>query len=421
MASIQFSFTSSPVGHAKGTWGVSVHLQGSTKRVAYIIKDLTNPSLKHWNRKEQRFLGGTHDDAHNNDVLDSLRAQCEQLQANPRITTPQQFIEALRSGMAPNPVLTLREYLTTLIDKMKNGMNNKRPSRNYQVYVNLLHKLEREGNIIDTPLEEVSNKHFKAFGDFILSLSDKEGRSNYYNLMKLFKQVHTKAYNEELNDNILRYKYADEAPIKDDEEKRPSLTREQYQQFVNLDLSKVTQRGARSEFYKSLYHNFCIFLYEMKMRPVDVLKIKASDIVTVNKKQYIRYIAEKKKNSKERDKITYAPITSKAQEIINQYQGQSSKGYVFPFALNDYDWNLNDAKSWNQWNIRKQSAIEKINRWLKKIAVILGIDFPLVCYTFRHTTLSHACMVENANWGQIALEAATSIDMLQKHYVSNVV
>lgn len=306
---------------------------------------------------------------------------------------------------------------------MRNGTNNKRPSKNYQVYINLLHKLEKEGNIINSPLADVCNKDFIAFSNFLLSLSDDEGRTNYYNLMKLFKQVHTKAYDEELNNNTLRFKYAQHAPVKsdEDEEKRPSLTLEQYAQFVNLDLSKVNQSGVNVEFYKSLYHNFCVFLYEMKMRPVDVLKVHSSNIVTVKGRQYIKYVAEKKKNSTEKDKVTYAPITPKALEIINQYKGQSSKGYLFPFSLNEYDWDYNNATSWNKWNNRKQRAIEMVNQWLKKVAVLLGVNFPLVCYTFRHSTLSHACMADGANWGRIALESATSIEMLQKHYVSNVI
>ena len=186
-------------------------------------------------------------------------------------------------------------------------------------------------------------------------------------------------------------------------------------------MSSTKQSGINVDFYKSLYHNFCVFLYEMKMRPVDALKLHTSNIVTRNGRQYFKYVAEKKKNSKEKNKTTYTPITSKALEIINQYKGQSSKGYIFPFALNAYDWDYSNATSWNKWNNRKQRAIDMVNQWLKKVADVMGIDFPLVCYTFRHSTLSHACMSEGANYMQIALEAATSPDMLLKHYVSNVI
>lgn len=423
MAVINFTFTTSPQGYKAPTLGVVACLKGTDKRKPMRIEGLTSPDYAHWDKKQQRFLGGTQNDVDNNNLLDALRSQCEQLQKNSQITTPQQFIDALRTGVAPKDVVTFGDFLNSLIDEMRNGTNNKRPSKNYQVYINLLHKLEREGNIINVALADVCNKHFIAFSDFILSLPDDEGRTNYYNLMKLFKQVHTKASKRELNQYRLVFPYAEYTPVKDneDEEKRPSLSLEQYAQFVNLDLSKIYQSGINVDFYKSLYHNFCVFLYEMKMRPVDALKLHTSNIVTRNGRQYFKYVAEKKKNSKEKNKTTYTPITSKALEIINQYKGQSSKGYIFPFALNAYDWDYSNATSWNKWNNRKQRAIDMVNQWLKKVADVMGIDFPLVCYTFRHSTLSHACMSEGANYMQIALEAATSPDMLLKHYVSNVI
>lgn len=423
MAKIIYSFTPSPKGRKKGTWAVSVGYKGSTERVPYLIEGLVAPSIEHWNKKEQKFLGGTQNDVDNNKLLDELRSKCDAFLKHSQITTPQQFVDALRTGIASKDVVTFGDYVQSLIDKMRNGTNNKRPSRNYQVYVNLLHKLEKEGTIMNVPLEKINNKHFIAFGKFILSLTDDEGRTNYLNIMKLFKQVHTKACKEELNYNALCYPYADYAPTKldEDEEKRNSLSLDEYNRFVNIDLNTVSHSGCNVEFYKTLYHNFCIFLYEMKMRPVDALKANVKNIVTRNGKQYIKYVAEKKKNSKEKNKTTYAPITPKALEIITYYKSQSSKGYIFPFSLNEYDWDYNNAVSWNKWNNRKQRAIDMVNQWLKKVTVTLGIDFPMICYTFRHSTLSHACMAENANYMQIALEAATSPDMLLKHYVSNVI
>lgn len=421
MANLTYSFTFSLQGYPKGKLGIAVGFKGKTNRTPYPIEKLKPYDVKHWDKKTKRFLGGTQNDVDNNELLEGLEKSCDELLKNPQITTPRQFIDALKTGETPKD--TFGAFLEKLIDEMRNGTNNKRPSKNYQCYINLLHKLEKEGNIINIPLADVNNKHFIAFSDFILSLSDDEGRTNYYSLMKLFKQVHTKASKKELNQYKLLFPYAEYVPVRTDEdnEKRPSLSLEQYDQFVNLDLSKVNQSGINVEFYKSLYHSFCVFLYEMKLRPVDALKLHSSNIVTRNGKQYVKYVAEKKKNSKEKNKVTHVPITSKALSIINQYKGKSSKGYIFPFSLNEYDWDFNNATSWNKWNNRKQRAIDMVNQWLKKVAVILGLDFPLVCYTFRHSTLSHACMSDGANYMQIALEAATSPDMLLKHYVSNVI
>lgn len=126
----------------------------------------------------------------------------------------------MERGVATSDVMTLGDFLRILIDEMRNGTNNKRPSRNYQCYINLLHKLEKEEtaqykgktlDLINVPIAEVDNKCFIQFSKFILSLSDDEGRTNYSNIMKLFKQVHTKAYDRELTDTVLRFKYTDNA------------------------------------------------------------------------------------------------------------------------------------------------------------------------------------------------------------------
>ena len=131
-------------------------------------------------------------------------------------------------------------------------------------------------------------------------------------------------------------------------------------------------------------------------------------------------MAEKKKNSKSRDKVTKAELSEKALQIIAKYKGKSSKGYIFPFALNEHDWDYTNAKSWNNWNNRKNRALEMIRVWLKKVQRVLGLEFDLTLYTFRRSALTHACMGESPNLMRIALNGGTSVNMLQKHYVSNV-
>lgn len=407
---------------AKGVLCVVVAYIGlSTGRKSFPIDGITNPNYEFWDKKAKRFKDGT-DTAHvNNPVLDTVCALCDELLSNSKITTPQQFIDALKLGVAPKEVLTLGDFITQLIDEMRNGTNNKRPSRNYQTYINLLHKLEREGNLINVPIDEIVNSHFIQFSNFILSLTDDEGKSNYLNLMKYFKQIHKKAFERELNDNVLRFKYTDNAPLTDDAEKLPSLTLEQYAQFCNLDLSTIEQSGPNAMFYKELYHDVCMFLYELSTRPVDFIRAHTDNIVTVNGRTYYKYVPEKKKNYKERDKVVYTPLSQKALQIIEKYKGMSSKGYIFPFALNEYNWDYNNAHSWNKWNNRKNRALEMIRKFLHKVEKRLQLDFELTLYTFRRSALSHACMAENANLMQIALCAGTSVPMLQKHYVSNVI
>lgn len=175
----------------------------STGRKYFIVQGLISPDFTHWNKAKQRFNSGTYTATDNNPKLEELCELCDKLLENPAITSPKEFVEALERNEAP-PAETLGDFLRELIDDWKCGKNNKFPSKAYQPYINLLHKLEKEEDaeykekvcdLINVPIDKVDNKCFIQFHYFVLSLSDKGGRSNYLNIMKLFKQVHKKRLN----------------------------------------------------------------------------------------------------------------------------------------------------------------------------------------------------------------------------------
>lgn len=413
--------------NSKNVLVLEVRIVGTTKgRKRIKVQGLKNPDFRFWDKKEQCFFSGTDTARDNNAFLAELRDRCVMLENDEHINSPSDFEEAYRAGIVPQKE-TLGEYISNMIRQMKGGVYmNKRPSRTYQTYVALLHKLEQEGSIIDVPLKDICDVHFRQFGKWISSLPKKNGKGNNYSgLMKRFKTVHTKAFEDGRNDNILRFRYTKEIPTQDDT-KHSLLTKEQYRKFCTLDLSTIQQSGNDRNFYKELYHDFCIFLYETKSRPVDVLKahsdeIKAGQNINTGKPEiFWEYVPEKKKNY-QRHKTVKTPLNTTALAIIKKYEGQSSRGYVFPFAMNEYDWSglKEDAEKWNKWNIRKQRALEMINVWLKKVQKPIGFDGNLTLYTFRHSAFTHACNADNANWGLIALEGGTSIKMLERHYVQN--
>ena len=200
-------------------------------------------------------------------------------------TSPAELKRMVETGILVNACvpLTLGAFLKQLIDGMKHEAI-KKPSKNYQNYITLYHKLEAEKEIINVPLCDICNQHFKQFGKFILSLPMDLGKSNYIPLMKRFKSVIRKAYKEELTHNVLTYDYSEKAPTI---ERKPrfALTESQYNKFVNLDLSVIAQSGVNREYFKELYRDFCIFLYEMKMRPVDVIRLHSDNVVYLGEKK----------------------------------------------------------------------------------------------------------------------------------------
>jgi hypothetical protein len=102
------------------------------------------------------------------------------------------------------------------------------------------------------------------------------------------------------------------------------------------------------------------------------------------------------------------------QSIIDKYKGQSSQGYIFPFAINESDlYN----KDFYKWNNKKDHVLVKINHFLKKVAPFIGVSpNDLIVYTFRHTVLTHEIQDNKKSPMRIAKEAGTSVIMLEKHY-----
>lgn len=52
------------------------------------------------------------------------------------------------------------------------------------------------------------------------------------------------------------------------------LTIKQYKKFVSMDLNAVPHGNKSQLKHMELYKDFCIFLYETKMRPCDLIKLK---------------------------------------------------------------------------------------------------------------------------------------------------
>ena len=390
--------------------------KGTSKRNYKEVQGLTNPDFKTWNKKEQQFKVATYEAINNNNVLREIRERYQLLIDTFNPLSGKELFQLCETSakVEANKVLTLGGYLESLIIGMRNE-RNKKPSGNYHNYTDLLHKLEKEGKIINTPLSDIDNKCFIEFGKWLLALHEKTGKSNYINNMKWFKTTHTKAREHELNSNVLKYKFMNYAPTIETKEKK-ALTTRLYDKFLKLDLTRIPQPGCNPLYYLELYHDYCIFLYEMKMRPVDVIRLHNDNITSINGKTYISHIPEKKKNCR-KSKSVRNEITETAQRIIDKYKGNSSQGYIFPFAMNEYKWDMKNADSWNRWNNRKKSTEEKINKFLKKAAPFIGVspdDFTL--YTFRRSTITHEIEANKKSPARIAAEAGTSVAMIEKHY-----
>lgn len=123
---IRYSLTTSADRRtAEPTLYVCVAYKGSSNgRKYFTIQGLTSPDFRYWEKKTQRFSSGTDTAKANNPLLEDVCALCDELLVNSAITSPSEFIEALKRGVAPPDVLTLGDFLRELIDDMRSGKHH---------------------------------------------------------------------------------------------------------------------------------------------------------------------------------------------------------------------------------------------------------------------------------------------------------
>ena len=221
--------------------------------------------------------------------------------------------------------------------------------------------------IFDIPLRAISNRHFIAFGDWIKEVKSGAG---YRNLMTTFKAVVSKAHQQELTNNTLTY--------------------------------------------------LILLLYYTRSRPADVISLRhgkeydeeSHTIVYTPRKLASRI------NAKGRPCCVTLSLPKQAIAIINKYKGRSKGGYLIPLPMNEREWDI--PTEFPTWYIRVKNVEQRINQYLKKIAVALNLEVKdLSLYDFRHSAITHAVKaVENVF--MVAQQAGTSVNNIEKYYYNAV-
>jgi integrase len=415
MANILLSF-----GFKNEKFSLCATKKGTTTRHYKVVSELINPNFKYWDSKKQCFQQPSEDAICNNQTLLRMKSHYQQIID---ISDPQDGKELFELATKAVKIeakkeITLGEYLNKLIYNMRNATGQQAPSCNYQCYTTLLNKLKCESEIINVALSQIDDDYYEAFSKFIIN---KLNGVNYLPLMKTFKTTINKAKEDKLTKQSLSFPYRKHAPRKQTDiikatKSVAALSEKEYNKFITMDLNKIPFGGDKPKYYKELYRDFCIFLYEMKLRPCDVIALHSDNIHNGR----IIYVPTKKKNYSKLDiAFVSAPITPKAQSIIDKYKGVSICGYIIPFTMNnECKWNLDNANSFNKWYYRRQGTLERINKFLKKVHKAIkpnDID-SFTTYVFRRTAITHEIKANNKPLIQIAKEAGTSVMMLEKHY-----
>lgn len=403
---------------------VCARVVGTTSFVPRTLKgfgiSLHEHDLDCWNSRRQEFDVSVNHEV-NNRMLRGFKDRCMAIISEYGISSVDVLWGMLEKRSSTAGV-TLGDFTRSYIQELREGRTNRLPSRNYQVFVTLLHHLERARGkgcgIIDTGIGDIGDRHFRMFGEYLCGMR----QPNYIDIMKYFKRIHNVAVRKGLAQKSLAYRYSDDRPVVARSLGKGHVTclsRCQLEAFQSMPLDKIPHTGVRGMFYKTLYRDTVMLMYHILSRPMDVFSLKWEDIVTVNGMECFCYNAIKK--NMDGSKSIIVPISAKAMEILDRYRGMSA--YILPYSENSRECDMEDPREYDMRYNRCRAMGGKVNNFLHKAARELGIRFiggkNLTMYTFRHTAITHAInSMCDTGLGllDIASFAGTSVKEIQKSY-----
>lgn len=432
----------------KGQLAVECQTKNGTqsKRHYKLVQGLKSPAYTPdcWNEKQRLFIAGENA-AYNNQVTKSLIDALNALIATNSYTDGKQLFAAYEYALThvvASKTMSLADYVALVLDNEK-----ERPTSNYELYNTLLNNLQghdrkHKGHhktfepakfngalLADTPLNQIGNRHFEAFGSWIKTA---KGGKGYKNLMTTFKAVISRAQKAGLTDMTLTYDWRRNRPIKEQKAMTAKqrieakgrevsiLTADEFSRFETFDVLAVAPKQKYFQQLAQLYKDAVLLMYYTKSRPADVINFTWAQnydeengrlIYTPHKLRY-------RPNSKGEIISVTIQLPKQAVEIINRYKGQSKGGYLLPLPMNETSWNI--VADFKRWNIRVKNVEQRINKLLKKIANALQLtETNLSMYDFRHSAITHA-LNAGENPFAVAQMAGTSVAKIEQHYYNGI-
>ena len=186
--------------------------------------------------------------------------------------------------------------------------------------------------------------------------------------------------------------------------KHETLTKQQCQRFANLKIEELPPCK-----YAELYRDFCLFMLCTGQSPCDAISLNYSQVKYDSNGSYLDF--KRRKISEKQTQPCNVPINAEMQRIMDKYKYLSKDGYIFPIR------NKKTMKhSTNNYDIKK--FVQKLNVWLKKVGKILGCNYPLHSYVFRHTAIT-GWIAQGVDLIYVANTAGTSVKNCESIYYDN--
>lgn len=430
----------------KGQLAVECKVKGTSTRHYKVVQNLKSPAYTPdcWNEKQGLFIAGENA-AYNNQVTKSLLDALNVMLSAGSYQSGKQLFEAYgyaQTHIVASASMSLADYVAIVLKREKANATS-----NYELYNTLLNKLNGHNRKIkgkhttfepasyngirlaDTPLIEISNRHFEAFADWINNECDGKG---FKNLMTTFRAVISKAYEAGLTERVLKgnwRKLAKPTTHKKMTAKQrieakgraiTMLSTDEFERFVALDVLTTAPKQQKFQQLAQLYKDTVLLMYYTMSRPIDVISFNWLENYDEETHTLV-YCPHKLLNRPTKDgtqRYVSVELPQQAVEIINRYKGQSKGGYLLPFPMNETSWDI--IADHDKWYIRIKNVEQRINKYLKKWASTLSLDVQkLTIYALRHTAITHAVNAGRDVF-EVARLAGTSVDVIGKHYYNEI-
>lgn len=393
-----------------GTSGFNLRLrlyQNGETRYVNVNKLLQGQLTKrHWNQKKQLFIPSAPFSKENNETLVQLKRKYDEKAMN-WTGSVFNFVNEFESIPSTDKPL-IKDILFNFIEEAK---KRKHPDGtvkgSYEEYVKLTYRLQEFCAYKNIKWESLPVEDFTA--GFVNSIFDwvdtkRDGKGKIY-ISKSLHSILNRA------DKMGIYDFNKLKLVKWAQKSRVSV--QKYQTLTTTQCNKlITMRGSElpPNPKKILYRDFCVFLLFTGQSPCDAISLRYSDIEMINNVSH--FIFKRRKIAEKQAVPCAVPINSVMKEIMDRWKSRAKDGYIFPIR------NKHKIATQKTNNGDIKHFVCRLNLWLKKLGKMLGVDFPLHTYTFRHTAITNY-ISKDVPVIYVANMMGTSVANCEKIYYNN--
>ena len=398
------------------TRGFSLRLRlysNVTKEVRYIrVNKLLSGNIqkKHWNVKKQIFYPGAPHSEENNDILAKFKAKYADKAMNWKGSVESLLLE-MNNGVTRPDTHKFKDVIAYIVTELKKDIREDGTIKGtYETYEKVGRRMKLFCDFSGLNYDELAIEDFTP--ELINRMFDWiQFKNNNKGMLYMSQTIHAILVRCEKMGffQMKPVEYCRWAKKKKASAyKYDTLTKEQCKKFIEMDIRMMNliSRNTRNE----LYHDFCVFILYTCQSACDAISLKYSDIQHINGVDH--FVFKRRKIAEKQSVACTVPINHVMKAIMDKWKPMSKDGYIFPIRnkkkIADSETNNGDIKHF----------ISRINMWLKKIAIYLGVDFSLRTYTFRHTGITHY-ISSGVTPIYVANLAGTSVDNCEKIYYNN--